>query len=903
MEKKYIIDNPKLMAEWNYEKNIGLDPSKITLGSGKKVWWKCDKGHEWLTSIHHRNKGSGCPYCWGRYAIKGENDLQTVNPSLAKEWNYDKNNGLTPLDVLPNSEKKVWWICNKGHEWQATIGSRTAGSGCPYCAGKKAIKGLNDLQTVNPSLASEWNYEKNKGLIPEQAMPSSDKKVWWICSKGHEWQALINNRNKGDGCPFCGNKKVLQGFNDLATVNPPLAEEWNYEKNGNLSPKNFTPNSGKKVWWICSKGHEWQAIIAGRNKGIGCPYCANKKIIQGFNDLATLNPNLANEWDYEKNGNLRPEKIAVGSSKKVWWKCEKGHEWQATIANRNYANNCPYCANKKAYKGYNDLQTVNPSLASEWNFEKNNELTPNDVLPNSGKKFWWICNKGHEWQATVASRNGGVGCPICDTERKTSLPEYAREYYLKKYGVDVIHPYKDCGYELDIYVPSMKIAIEYDGYFWHKNKELKDLKKNAKCKKDGIKLYRIREKLPSLNDSSLDYIVDDYYKDLQKVIKTILDEITNCNLDIDLKRDSIEIESLREYSEKENSLSTLNPTLAKEWNYEKNGKLTPENFTANSGRKVWWKCKNGHEWQSTISHRNNRGDGCPYCSGQKAIKGVNDLATTMPNLAKEWHPEKNNDLTPTDVKKGSGKKVWWICKNGHEYQAKVSDRTNGWYGCPYCSGRRVLKKYNDLETFSPLLAEEWNHEKNGHLKPENFSAHSGIKVWWKCKKGHEWQATINHRNNGTGCPYCSGRRVLKGFNDLQTVNSALASEWNFERNNRLTPAEVTPSSNKKVWWKCSKNHEWQASVNDRTRGNGCPYCSGRRVAKGENDLATINPNLAKEWNYEKNGDLKPENFTANSNIKVWWKCQKGHEWEAKIQNRNNGRGCPYCSGRKKLDSN
>lgn len=753
----------------------------------------------------------------------------------------------------------------------------------------------------NPKLMAEWNYEKNMGIDPSKITLGSGKKVWWICSKGHEWQAMINNRSKGNGCPYCSGKIAMAGINDLKTINPMLAKEWNYIRNGDLKPENFTANSGIKVWWKCSKGHEWQAVIAGRNNGVGCPYCANKLIIKGYNDLATVNPALAKEWNYEKNAKLRPEKISVGSSKKVWWKCEKGHEWQASIANRSYGNNCPYCANKKAFQGYNDLATVNPILANEWHYEKNTSLTPFDVLPSSHYKVWWKCNKGHEWQAVIASRNAGVGCPICDTERKTSLSEYAIEYYLKKYGLDVIHSYRELGYELDIYIPSAKIAIEYDGGFWHKNKAEKDLEKNAKCKKDGIKLYRIREGLPSLNDSSIDFVINNYYKDLQVAIEKVLSEIINKDLDINLKRDSIEIENLREYREKENSLLVSNPKIAKEWNYEKNGKLRPESFTANSSKKVWWICSKGHEWQATISHRNNRGDGCPYCSGQKAIKGINDLATLMPNVVNLWNYEKNAPSKPENFTVHSGKKVWWICDKGHEWQALISDITNG-NRCPYCSGRKVLIGFNDLTTKNPHLAHEWNYKKNGEMKPKDFTEHSGKKVWWICDKGHEWQATINHRSNGTDCPYCSSRKTLKGFNDLQTINPSLASEWNFEKNNLLTPAEVTPSSNKKVWWKCKNGHEWQAIINDRTRGNGCPYCSGQRLIKGKNDLQTINPILASEWNYEKNAELTPAHVFPNSDKKVWWKCQKGHEWEAKIQNRNNGRGCPYCSGRKKLDS-
>ena len=90
--------------------------------------------------VSSRNKGACCPYCSGRYAIKGENDLQTVNPSLAKEWNYEKNDGLTPMDVLPNSNKKVWWKCSEGHEWQSTINHRNNGRGCPICAKEKRKK-------------------------------------------------------------------------------------------------------------------------------------------------------------------------------------------------------------------------------------------------------------------------------------------------------------------------------------------------------------------------------------------------------------------------------------------------------------------------------------------------------------------------------------------------------------------------------------------------------------------------------------------------------------------------------------------------------------------------------------------------------------------------------------------
>ena len=536
------------------------------------------------------------------------------------------------------------------------------------------------------------------------------------------------------------------------------------------------------------------------------------------------NPTLMAEWNWKKNNELglNPKELTLGSHKKAWWKCLRGHKWVTTIKNRNKGTCCPFCSGNKVLKGFNDLATINPKLASEWNYEKNGDVTPENVTAGSNKKVWWKCEKGHEWQSTIVNRNKGNDCPICNAERKTSFPEYAMIYYLAKYGIEAIHTYKGKTYELDVYIPLKKIAIEYDGNLWHKNKIKKDLEKNAKCKNDGIKLYRIREGLPSLNDTSIDYIVDKNQKDLGKVLEKVLSAITGFFIDVDLQRDNVEIENLREYTEKQNSLLYTNPTLASEWNYEKNGSLRPEHILANSGKKVWWKCSKGHEWQATI-HNRNYGRDCPYCSNQKVIKGENDLATV-----------------------------------------------------------------------NPKLASEWNYDKNGDLKPKDFTTGSNTKVWWKCSKGHEWQAKINMRNKGSGCPYCSGRYAIKGKTDLAAINPSLANEWNYEKNGELKPEEFTVNSNKKVWWKCSKGHEWQATINSRNSDRGCPYCSGKKVLAGYNDLSTINPKLASEWNYEKNEDLKPEDFTANSGKKVWWICLKGHEWQSTIVNRNKGSGCPIC---------
>ena len=133
----------------------------------------------------------------------------------------------------------------------------------------------NSLLMVNPDLCEEWDYQKNR-TTPDMFLAGSNIKVWWKCKKGHEWKAAIYERNKGKGCPFCSNNKILPGYNDLKTKRPDLMEEWYYEKNTiiGLDPSVIFPGSGKKAWWICKKcGHEWFAEISSRNKGHGCPEC------------------------------------------------------------------------------------------------------------------------------------------------------------------------------------------------------------------------------------------------------------------------------------------------------------------------------------------------------------------------------------------------------------------------------------------------------------------------------------------------------------------------------------------------------------------------------------------------------------------------------------------------------
>ena len=282
-----------------------------------------------------------------------KNSLKSENSQIAKEWNYKKNITLKPEMFLSQSNQKVWWICSKGHEWEAKISDRTNGNGCPYCSNKKLLKGYNDLATLNPILVKEWDLEKNNPLTPSTVFSSSHQKVWWICPNClHKYYASISHRTNGRGCPKCKLKtlstKNTERFFDakksLIKTNPELMKEWNYKKNLDVNPEKLIFGSKKKVWWICSKGHEWENVIANRTiHNQNCPYCSNQKILKGYNDLETLNPQLAEEWNYSKNIKL-PSEVGIGSAKKVWWICSQcNYEWEMAINYRIKGGKCPNC--------------------------------------------------------------------------------------------------------------------------------------------------------------------------------------------------------------------------------------------------------------------------------------------------------------------------------------------------------------------------------------------------------------------------------------------------------------------------------------------------------------------------------------------------------------------------------
>ena len=266
---------PGIAEAWHPTKNGALRPEDVAPGASRKLWWKCEHGHEWSASPCQRLKG-GCPYCSG-HRVSPERSLAALAPDVARQWDRTKNGDLTPGDVTLAANRRVWWKCPEGpdHEWQARVATRThGGCGCPFCAGVR-VSVTNALAARFPDLAREWHPTKNGKLGPADVVAGTNRPAWWRCASGHEWRAVVCSRSRlGAGCPYCANLRV-SATNSLAARFPALAREWHPTKNGKLGPGDVLGGTPRQVWWRCAFGHDYQAPVGARSgpRTQGCPEC------------------------------------------------------------------------------------------------------------------------------------------------------------------------------------------------------------------------------------------------------------------------------------------------------------------------------------------------------------------------------------------------------------------------------------------------------------------------------------------------------------------------------------------------------------------------------------------------------------------------------------------------------
>lgn len=501
----------------------------------------------------------------------------------------------------------------------------------------------------------------------------------------------------------------------------------------------------------------------------------------------------------------------------------------------------------KKYKARDSVALERPDLVKEWHKAPSKKDTPDNVTAGSDKIVTWRCVEcDHLWDAQVKSRAiKKTGCPKCMERYNVSFPEMAIFYYLREAFEDVklnseiknIEPYKS----IDIYLSSLNLIIEYDGGQTHADKLNNDLEKSKLILEQGYVLFRIRDNgLPPVNIEGVEeYLYKrESNKSVQNMLNHLLDMLTN-----KFKELSPVIEEIRKNIDVDRDnmaiLSTLPPVVEK----------------------------------------------------------INAL-DYYPFIEEIWDYQKNCLMRPEHFPPFSNYMAYFKCDNEHSYLAQIGSKTKR-HGCKVCDGQ-VATKDNNLALTFPNLILEWSYEKN-QKNPNEYLPYSNKKVYWDCKICKStYEKIINERTGGgENCPYCAGKRV-NVTNCLSTTHPHLVKEWDYGKNINITPNEVTKGNHKKAYWLCKENHSYEAVIYRRAAINGtnCPICyelHGRKALKKtkiENTLAAKAPEIAKQWDTEKN-KISPNEIARFSKRDFWWKCDKGHEFKRSPNGRRSEK-CEYC---------
>jgi hypothetical protein len=432
---------------------------------------------------------------------------------------------------------------------------------------------------------------------------------------------------------------------------------------------------------------------------------------------------------------------------------------------------------------HNNLEILYPKISEQWNYELNKGV-PKDYLPGSSTQVWWKCQNIEcgckTWSSYISSRTSkDTGCYCCSGR------------FCPHNNLTTTHPKMLDEWD---YTKNDKLPSEYT-YGSHASVFWKCLKSDCGC------------------------------HNYEMVIKDKILRESECPF-------------CSRYGQrpcKHYNAEICIPSLALEWDYNKNLNL-PSDYLPCSNVEVFLICtKNkSHQWKTSIHNRNK---GIVNCRDCKIIERENyNLLTEFPLVCKEWDYDVN-DFLPQSYAPHSNKYVWWSCKNNtlHKWKTSIYHRTkDNPTGCPFCNSSRLSDEYN-LAVYNPELCSEWDYEKND-TNPKEHTPYSGDKVWWKCKKNpeHSWETTINHRSNGTGCPFCNSSMPSDEYN-LYVCNIQLSSEWDYDKNNTF-PSDYTPYSSEKVWWKCKKNpdHSWKTTIYSRNKKidpTGCPKCCTNGYSK------------------------------------------------------------------------
>lgn len=638
----------EILADIDRERNENIDVESLTKISRDKLWWRCKNGHAYQVSVFSRVRSNGCKECnkaqiWSRITYKNQQKgkyarlVDKGSTEILSLWDASQNS--IPIDeISAGSSKKYKWKCPEGHVWEAAPKSLLRGTRCPQCLRKtiafrnqsRAIKRSGSLYDARPDLRAEWDPANDVNI--DEVSPGSNKRIKWICKYGHKWEATIGNRvGRNSGCPFCTSQTSRLEIYLLVQL------------------RSIFPNV---LWRNKVDGREIDILLRDNNIGIEVDgeYWHRNKVQEDVakEDYLTRVHDL-------KVVRVRPIELPVVGAHSVAY--TRKDEQQKICMNlvehlekilpcsveitqylqRGVANNLEdyleMVARLPAPVDGTSLADLYPNLVDEWDTARNKPLTPDLFSPSSAQKVYWTCVRDHSFQATIKNRtNRGSGCPICNDEGRSSR---ANLRYFRAYGtVAEVHPHL-----VKYWDPELNGGIEASEASSTANSTF------TWCCVNGHRFRRV----------------------LKNMVNNPICRVCS-------------------------SIQYSNPELLVDWDYDKNSGITPDTVQPKSSKVVWWRCVNGHSWNSTVAARTSDGKTCPICRS---------LGFRRPELLAGWDYSKNSSIDPNLIAVGTSVKVWWLCPEGHTWSAAVSSRTGKESGCPVCANLWRVEAMRTAKKKSP----------------------------------------------------------------------------------------------------------------------------------------------------------------------------------------------------------
>ena len=640
-KKSILITNPSIARDWDVEKNNDSNIEHVDALDKKSVWWTCPSGHSYAVSTFTRVRTNGCKYCNkeknGKRNLlevrlksgKSKRFTDVASEEIISQWALDLND-LKPHEVTSHSKLKINWKCEKGHVWKGTPSSRIRGNGCPDCHDSNRVELLlkaklkiagKSLFDAYPDLKDEWDFDKND-KNPYELTPNSGYKVFWKCRFNHSWEANIYNRTgNGSGCPECGgggtSKIEIYILCELRKIFSSV--HWR-KKIESFELDIFIPEHSIGIevdgeYWHKDK-HDQDRKKSNflRSKGIDMIRIRSDHLTD-IEDHVIIVKGKSNTDDFQNITNRVVEYL----QSKV--ECKKLSEYylnRKQLAAQEYQE---MISRLPAPPVGESFLSVYPSVAVEWDYVKNSPLTPDLFMPKSDQKFWWICYANHSWQATIKNRTlRESNCPDCRDERRS---------------VDTINRHR---HRLG------SIAEKFPGLisFWDQKNNISHNPKNVTAVLTNTYAWTCS-----------------HQHTFTRLLKTMIKDQSCKVCDVTIS-----------------ALGFKFPDLLQEWNYEKNREIDPLTLHAGTNTKVWWKCKEGHEWITGVVNRTGDSkSNCPTCSKKRGsektqrtrLETRGSLFDNYPTIASKWNHELNGQINPKMILSNTHTKYWWNCECGSVY--------------------------------------------------------------------------------------------------------------------------------------------------------------------------------------------------------------------------------------------